>query len=55
MAEQAKCQYCGKAYSKRNLRPGAEGGAVCKDWFACQQRRDANRAKIRDGRFRQVS
>lgn len=41
MTERARCTHCGKAYAKRNLRQNPDGGAVCKDWFACQQRRDA--------------
>jgi hypothetical protein len=48
MTEQASCNHCGKKAARSNMRadPGG-GGAVCKDWFACAQRRDVNRAGFR--------
>lgn len=53
MTEQAKCQHCGKAYAKKNLVAAPDGGAKCKDWFACAQRRDANMARRSPNRGRQ--
>lgn len=50
MSAQACCEHCGKKAAQRNLRENPSGGARCKDWFACQQRRDA--AKKSRGRCR---
>lgn len=49
--ERARCSNCGHAYAKRNLKASNEGGAVCKDWFRCQQRRDARIRQTRRPRL----
>jgi hypothetical protein len=41
MTERARCKNCGHEYAQRNLRAAPDGGAICKDWFACQRRCDA--------------
>ena len=36
----AICGYCGAPLPRGQLREAPMGGAVCKDWFECQRRRD---------------
>lgn len=36
----ARCSYCDHEHPASALMPSAVGGAVCKDWFACQVRHD---------------
>lgn len=45
--ERAFCCHCGTNRSFAQLEPAANGGAMCTDWFRCQQLRDMAKVMLR--------
>lgn len=43
----ATCKYCDRVTTQRMLKAAPDGGAICIDWFKCQQRRDTAFAKLK--------
>lgn len=43
----AKCSHCSTLRPQSRLKAAPNGGAICTDWFACQQRYDEKAAAFK--------